>query len=69
MEKQFIAEGLTREESQKAYAEIKERFGLKAAQRNKLDVSEAYSSILRSAHQGRWHHVEAGLILFGIVGA
>ena len=47
-------EGMTVKQQMDAYAAVKDHFGLKAAQRDKLDVSPLYPSILRAAHHEAW---------------
>lgn len=41
-----------------AYAEVKRRFSLRAAQRDLLDASPFYSEILNNAHLDHWLHVD-----------
>jgi hypothetical protein len=45
---------LTHDERMAAYAAVKERYGLKWQQRDKLDASPIYMAIMRAAHQERW---------------
>lgn len=47
-------EGMTTDQQMDAYAAAKEHFGLKAKQRDLLDASPLYASIIRAAHLGDW---------------
>lgn len=49
-----------------AYAEITERYGLKAAQRDKLDAAAALHAILEYAHYRKWDFVAELLLASGI---
>jgi hypothetical protein len=49
-----------------AYAEVAEKFGLRAKQRDRLDVSPGYGPILEAARDGKWRDVADMLIAFGI---
>lgn len=44
-------------ERQEAYRAVKERYGLRARQRDVLDASPKLDEILERAHSGRWHQV------------
>lgn len=50
-----------------AYADIKIRYDLTAAQRDQLDASPLYSDILHNAHLGRWERVLPLLARAGII--
>lgn len=50
-----------------AYAAVKDRFGLKAKQRDQLDASPLGLSILKCAHFGQWEVVERLLLREGII--
>lgn len=49
---------LSNAEKSVAYTEVKERFGLRAAMRDRLDVSPHYEAIMKAAHEGNWIVVE-----------
>lgn len=49
-----------------AYAAVKDRFDLKAGQRDQLDASPLRRDILQYAHYGQWDVVERLLIAEGI---
>lgn len=53
----------------KAYAEVKARYDLKAAQRDKLDDAAALNAILEYAHYRNWDFVAELLFLSGIIPA
>lgn len=59
--------GLTAQDRSHAYAAIKNRFGLKAAQRNRLDACLSYSMIMFYAHNEKWDHVELFLRNEGVI--
>lgn len=44
-------------EKQEAYRAVKERYNLRARQRDVLDASLKLDAILERAHNGRWHDV------------
>lgn len=49
---------LTPDERSRAYAEIKERFGLNHVQRTRLDHSPIYEWVMEAAHAQNWSYVE-----------
>jgi glycine betaine/choline ABC-type transport system substrate-binding protein len=59
--------GLTHENRMDAYAAVKERYGLKATQRDQLDASLSYSLIMFYAHSEAWTHVQYFLRQEGII--
>lgn len=60
---------LTKREKMVAYKAIKETFDLKAAQRDKLDISSYHETIIAAAHNMRWAYVAQLLVLAQIVEA
>lgn len=64
---QTRAAGLSPEESMIAYAATTKRFGLRAAQRSRLDRAPLYSAILNAAHSQSWREVERLLGHAGII--
>lgn len=59
--------GTTHEQKFAAYAVVKERFNLKAAQRDKLDACLSYNLIMFYAHNEAWAHVEEFLKMEGVL--
>ena len=59
--------GMTQGQRMDAYADVKDRFELKARQRDKLDASPGYASILKAAHSGNWEQVGRLLKQHGII--
>lgn len=59
--------GLTARDRARAYTATKMRFGLRAAQRDKLDHSTVYSLIMLYAHSEHWDHVNTLLSGEGII--
>lgn len=59
--------GMTQDQRMNAYAEVKNRFELKYRQRDKLDASPGYASILKAAHSGNWEQVGRLLKQHGII--
>jgi hypothetical protein len=64
---QTCAEGLSHEESMAAYAAVASRYGLRSAQRSRMDRAPLYSKILRAADAGSWCEVERLLGHAGII--
>jgi hypothetical protein len=60
---------MTAQWKMKAYAEVKDRFDLKAAQRDQLDAAAALHAILEYAHYRRWDFVEELLVAAEIIPA
>lgn len=56
-----------RQAREMAYFQIKTRFDLKAAQRDKLDASDQYRAIITAAHNDQWNTVESLLRSEGII--
>lgn len=54
-------------DKQNAYRAIKERFGLRAAQRDMLDATARYEEIMQHAHRDDWITVEQLLHVAGII--
>lgn len=56
-------------ERQEAYRAIKERYNLRARQRDVLDASEKLNEMLEFAHKGRWTYLTILLESEGIFDA
>jgi hypothetical protein len=65
MEKDLF--GLTQADRMNAYAATKERFNLKAKQRDQLDTCASYSRIMYDAKREAWDLVELSLKQEGII--
>jgi hypothetical protein len=58
---------LTKHGKQEMYRAIKERFNLKAAQRDRLDKNQHLEGVLKLAYLERWQVVETILRSQGII--